>query len=109
MKRLLLLTISFIFIQCISAQLLTWAPAFPKDNDNLSITVDATKGNQGLQNYNPVSDVYVHIGVITNLSAHPKDWQHVKFNQNFNTPNASLLPAVVIVGLAEIVWVAAAV
>ena len=91
MKRLLLLTISFIFIEGISAQLLTWAPAFPKDNDNLSITVDATKGNQGLQNYNPVSDVYVHVGVITNQSAHAKDWKYVKFNQNFNTPNASLL------------------
>ena len=30
------------------AQLLTWTPAFPKDNDNITITVDATKGNQGL-------------------------------------------------------------
>ena len=91
MKRLLLLTVNLIILETVHAQLLTWAPAFPKDNDNISITVDATKGNKGLQNYNPVTDVYVHVGLITNLSAHPKDWKYTKFNQNFNTPNAQLL------------------
>ncbi len=39
------------------AQLLTWTPDFPRDNDNISITVDASKGNQGLFNYATVSDV----------------------------------------------------
>lgn len=72
------------------SQLLTWAADFPKENDNISITVDATKGNQGLQNYNPVTDVYVHTGVITNLSATQTSWRYVKFNQNFNQPNAQL-------------------
>ena len=65
-KRLLLVLLSFLLFHTLYSQLLTWTPAFPKDNDNISITVDATKGNQGLQNYNPVSDVYVHTGVITN-------------------------------------------
>ena len=90
MKRLLLLTGCFVIMQSLAAQLLTWTPDFPKDNDNISITVDATKGNQGLQNYNPVTDVYVHTGVITNLSTSATNWRYVKFNQNFNTPNPLL-------------------
>lgn len=61
------------------AQVLTWTPAFPKENDNIVITMDATKGNQGLNNYTPASDVYVHVGVITNLSTSASDWRHVKF------------------------------
>ena len=89
-KRLLLVLLSFLLFHTLYSQLLTWTPAFPKDNDNISITVDATKGNQGLQNYNPVSDVYVHTGVITNLSATPTSWRYVKFDQNFNQPNPQL-------------------
>src|SRR4030095_16884027 len=46
---------------------------------NVVITVDATKGNQGLLNYTPTTDVYVHIGVITNKSTTPTDWQHSLF------------------------------
>lgn len=74
-----------------TGQLLTWTPLFPKDNDNISITVDAGKGNLGLMNYTPVTDVYVHTGVITNLSTTPNDWRYVKFSQNFNLPNPQLL------------------
>lgn len=69
------------------AQLLTWAPDFAKDNDNITITMDATKGNQGLLNYSPTSDVYVHVGVITNASTGPGDWRHVKFT--WGTTNAA--------------------
>ncbi len=61
------------------SQLLTWTPDFPKDNDNIDITVDAAKGNQGLFNYSPVTDVYVHVAVITNLSTGPSDWKYIKF------------------------------
>lgn len=61
------------------AQLLTWSPDFAKDNDNIIITVDATKGNQGLNNYAGINDVYVHTGVITNLSTGPSDWRYSKF------------------------------
>jgi 1,4-alpha-glucan branching enzyme len=74
-------------------QLLSWSPLFPKENDaaqSLVITVDATKGNAGLLNYTPTADVYVHTGVITNLSTSSSDWKHVKFSQDFNQPNAAL-------------------
>ena len=90
MKRSVTLLLVVIYCSIAHAQLLTWTPAFPKDNDNISITVDASKGNQGLFNYSPGTDVYVHTGVITNLSSSTTDWRYVKFNQNFNLPNAQL-------------------
>jgi len=78
MKQLfLLLAAGFTVIA--HAQLLSWTPAFAKDNDNIVITLDATKGNQGLNGYSPVTDVYVHIGVITNLSTSPGNWRYVLF------------------------------
>lgn len=61
------------------SQLLSWTPNFAKDNDNIVITLDATKGNLGLNNYSPTSDVYVHTGVITNLSTSSTDWRYSKF------------------------------
>ncbi len=91
MKKIFTLFLAALFVSfCAPAQLLTWTPDFAKDNDNISITVDATKGNQGLNNYTPVSDIYIHTGVITNLSTSPTDWRYVKFNQNFNQPNPQL-------------------
>lgn len=60
-------------------QLLTTNPEFPTDNGSVTITADFTKGNQGLMNYANTNDVYVHIGVITNLSTNNSDWKYVKF------------------------------
>lgn len=80
MKRLLLLLVCSVCAVNSQAQLLTWTPSFPKENDpaqTLDITVDATKGNQGLLNFS--SDVYIHIGVITNKSANSDDWKYVPF------------------------------
>ena len=63
-----------------SAQLLVTSPAFIKESSNpIEITMDATFGNQGLRDHTPTSDVYVHIGVITNLSTSPSDWKYSKF------------------------------
>jgi glycosidase len=64
------------------AQLLSWTPSFPVENDpatNVVITVDANKGNQGLLNYASTNDVYVHIGVITTKSANSSDWKYAPF------------------------------
>lgn len=75
MKKWLL--ILFVFVTAKGfGQLLTWSPEFPTESSTpIVITVDATKGNQGLQGYNP-TDVYVHIGLITNKSADGGDWKH---------------------------------
>lgn len=85
-----LLALLFSIVINASAQTLTWTPAFPLATDNISVTMDATKGNLGLFNYTPASDVYVHTGVITNLSTTSSDWKYVKFNQAFNQTNPSL-------------------
>ena len=62
------------------AQLLSWSPAFITENaGSVKITCDATKGNAGLKGYTPVTDVYVHIGAITNKSASSADWKYSKF------------------------------
>lgn len=79
MKRLLPVLLGLLCIPVFSsAQLLTWTPAFPKDNDNITIVLDATKGNQGLNNYSNPDNIYVHIGVTTNLSNNGgQQWLHV--------------------------------
>ena len=76
-KYLLLFTILFFSFQSFS-QLLSWTPDFTQEtSDPVVITMNANYGNKGLLNYTPTSDVYVHIGVITNKSTSPSDWLHV--------------------------------
>lgn len=87
MKRMLLLAVATMACFFVDAQLLTWSPAFPKDNDNITITVDATKGNQGLMGF--TGNVYVHIGAITSLSSGPGDWKHAPFTWG-STESAAL-------------------
>ena len=84
-------TLLAFFLVCVAvvaghAQLLSTDIAFPTDASTIVVTVDANKGNKGLLNHT-ASDVYVHTGVITNLSTGPTNWRYVKFNQNFNQPN----------------------
>lgn len=79
MKSSVLVIVCSILVTTARAQLLTTAPAFPVDNAGITITVDCSKGNQGLLNYANTNDVYVHIGVITNLSADNTDWKYSKF------------------------------
>ncbi len=80
MKKIFTLFLTMFAVSCtVLAQLLTWTPGFAKDNDNIVITVDATKGNQGLNNYANTTDVYVHTGVITSASSNATDWRYSKF------------------------------
>lgn len=58
-----------------NAQLLSWSPQFSNDNSTMVITMDATKGNQALIGY--TGTVYLHLGVITNLSSSATDWKYV--------------------------------
>ena len=77
MKRLLLAIVWLHCVLFVHSQLLTWAPAFPKDDDNITITVNASKGNQGLIGFS--GNVYVHIGLITSSSTNAGDWKYVRF------------------------------
>ena len=91
MKKYLFLLILVCLGFVVNAQrLLSWTPEFPVDNSNLSFTVDCNKGNQGLLNFEGGSsgNVYVHIGVITNLSTGPGDWKYVKFAWGSTDPAA---------------------
>lgn len=93
MKRLLLIVLATCCGVFSYSQLLTWTPPFPTEADaaqTLVITVDAAKGNLGLLNHTPLNDVYIHTGVITSSSTGPTNWRYVKFDQNFNQPNAQL-------------------
>jgi len=59
-----------------NGQLLKTDPNFIlESSNNVLITADANKGNKNLQNF--TGDVYVHIGVITNLSANSSAWKYV--------------------------------
>ena len=90
MKRLLLAVTLFSFSLPSFSQLLSWTPNFPQESTTpLVITMDATKGNQGLLNYTPVTDVYVHIGVITNYSTGPSNWKYSKFTWGTTTAAAN--------------------
>jgi glycosidase len=91
MKRISLLLFVFLFANSCRSQLLIWTPDFPKDNDNLTITVDATKGNQGLAGFG--GSVYVHLGVITNLSTGPSNWRYSKFTWGSTEAAALATPA----------------
>lgn len=91
MKKILLLLSFFLYANFCQSQLLTWTPNFPKDNDNVTITVDATKGNQGLLGFG--GNVYVHTGVITNLSTGPTDWKYSKFTWGSTDVAAQATPA----------------
>ncbi|MBC7848944.1 MAG: T9SS type A sorting domain-containing protein [Chitinophagaceae bacterium] len=77
-KAVSLLLLALVCSGASFAQLITTTPTFPRDTSSISITVDCTKGNQGLLNYANTNDVYVHIGVITNLSTNSSDWKYVK-------------------------------
>ena len=88
-----------VFILCLvfsvnAQRLLTWTPEFPVDNSTLSFTVDCTKGNQGLFNFEGgnSNNVYVHVGVITNLSTGPTDWKYTKFAWGIADPAARATP-----------------
>lgn len=86
--------ISLIILACILfslkgiAQVVTWSPAFPVDNDSVTIIFNAAQGNGALNN--ATGDIYAHTGVITNLSTSSSDWKHVKTAWGTNTPDTKM-------------------
>ena len=80
-KTILFMALFCIGTSAIAQRLLSWTPEFPLDNSTMTFTVDCTKGNQGLLNYEggASNNVYVHVGVITNLSTGAGDWKYTRF------------------------------
>jgi alpha-glucosidase (family GH31 glycosyl hydrolase) len=60
------------------AQIVTVQPATASLDDTVTITYDASAGNQALLNCN--GSVYMHTGVITGKSLDGHDWKHVVGN-----------------------------
>ena len=65
-------------------------PVFPKTDDDVTITFDATQGNGALAG---VSPVYAHMGVITSQSNSPTDWKYVKTTWGVDDPLAAMTNA----------------
>src|SRR4051812_49161107 len=78
------------FLTSAKSQLLTWSPQFPSDTSSITVTVDATKGNKGLLDYN--GSVYMHLGVITDSSTSAGNWRYVT-TQWGTTTAATATPA----------------
>lgn len=70
-------------------QLLHTRPYLLQDStSSIRIYCQAAYGNQGLLNYYPSSDVYVHIGAITTKSTSSSDWRYVPFQWGTTNPAA---------------------
>lgn len=92
MNRLLLAALCMLcLLPAARSQLLTWTPAFPKDNESVTITVDATKGNQALVGFG--GTVYVHVGLITSASVNAGDWKYTPYTWGVAVPAAQATPA----------------
>ncbi|MEQ1744218.1 MAG: alpha-amylase family glycosyl hydrolase [Saprospiraceae bacterium] len=74
-KRLPLVGLALLLLPLGAMAQVSCLPVFPKTDDNVTITYDATQGNGALAGITPV---YAHMGVITSQSSSPSDWKYVK-------------------------------
>ncbi len=89
--RTLLICLFLCNIFYCKAQLLSWSPTFITDtSSSITITCDASQGNQGLFNYATSSDVYVHIGLITSASTSSSNWLYVPSFSVWGSTNAQV-------------------
>lgn len=80
----------FLFLGASSLQAqVTTIPAVPTLDQPVTIVFDATKGNRGLENY--AGKVYIHTGVITNLSSGPSAWRCVVTNWGQDIDSVNLM------------------
>lgn len=91
MRKLYFLLVCLMAFHAGKAQLLTTSPAFLQESTtNAEVTADATLGNQGLLNHTPTTDVYVHVGVITNYSTGPGNWKYVPAASVWGSTNSAI-------------------
>lgn len=70
MIKLYSLFICLITVVAVQAQIVTTTPAFPTENDEVTIVFDATQGTAGLKGF--TGEVYVHTGVTIGSTS----WQY---------------------------------
>ena len=89
MKRASFLILFVLIAQLLEAQILSVTPAFPSQNDTVTVIYDASEGNGAFVGYTPV---YAHAGLITNQSTSPTDWKHVQGNWGTADPKVLMTP-----------------
>ncbi len=67
----------------------TTIPAVPTLDQPVTIVFNASQGNKGLENY--AGKVYIHTGVITNLSSGPSAWRCVVTNWGQDIDSINLM------------------
>ncbi|OYT17820.1 MAG: alpha-amylase [Bacteroidetes bacterium 4572_77] len=70
------------------SQVVTTNPAFPTDNQAVTIVFHAQEGDGGLADF--TEDIWAHTGVITNESSSGSDWKYVIAEWSENTDKAKL-------------------
>ena len=89
MKHLILTVFSVLLISALSGQVIWTVPAFPTQEDQVTLYYNATQGNGDLTGVVPV---YIHTGVITSASTGPNDWQNVVGNWGTNDAQVLMTP-----------------
>lgn len=74
MRNILLLIAVFVWGGILNAQVMTSDPAIPTDENQVTLTFYADRGDQGLKDY--TGDVYAHTGLITDKSTSGSDWKY---------------------------------
>ncbi|MEM9546366.1 MAG: alpha-amylase family glycosyl hydrolase [Bacteroidota bacterium] len=77
MKQNIIFLLFVVFGTSLPAQIVSIDPPFPKRDEMVTITYDASKGNGGLVGE---SQVYMHTGLITSTSTSGSDWKFVVGN-----------------------------
>ncbi|HMQ48488.1 MAG TPA: alpha-amylase family glycosyl hydrolase [Saprospiraceae bacterium] len=93
MYRMLLSSLCFFWFSLNSpllGQLVYSDPAFPTSEEEVILYFDATQGNGGLANCG--CNIYLHTGVITNLSNAPSDWRYVPTTWGVANANWQMTP-----------------
>ncbi len=88
MKKIINLMSGILLPVLLGAQVVSVDPAFPTQNDTVTITFDATEGNGALSGFVPI---YAHTGIIT-AAGGPGSWQNVQGNWGTADPNVVMTP-----------------
>jgi len=88
MKRLSFTIISILLSSLVFGQVVSTDPIFPKENESVVITFNASEGDSGLEGFS--GDIWAHTGVLTDKSSSPGDWKYVIAGWSENTDKAKL-------------------
>lgn len=69
-------------VEVSGSTLISTSVDFPGIETTFTLTFDASKGNEGLNNFS--GDVFIYAGLITDKSTGPTDWKYVK-SSSFNS------------------------